>query len=62
MSYSMQRVQSERDSRLQGRGECIAAVSGWLWKKKKMWKRVKAKAGWKKTEVEEGRLAQTSWW
>lgn len=34
MSYSMQRVQSERDSRLQGRGECIAAVSGWLWEKK----------------------------
>lgn len=30
--------------------------------KKKMWKRVKAKAGWKKTEVEEGRVAQTSWW
>lgn len=30
--------------------------------KKKMWKRVKAKAGWKKMEVEEGRLAQTSRW
>lgn len=61
MSYIMQRVQSEKDSRLQGRGECISAVSGWLWKKKK-WKRVKAKAGWKKVEAEEGRLAQTSRW
>lgn len=53
MCYSMQRVQSERDFK---GGENVSQQYQDGFGKKKMWKRVKAKAGWKKMEVEEGRL------